>query len=166
MMTPLSLLGAQIFLDKLTNADALQQQITAISAGIKTTVPLIASEQVVLSSIPMELADQNAQLSYPRVCVYSSNLKNSQIEKFRSFSGQVMLVAEIWASGDLITDVDAWIHFYVEGVANILQNNIGDWGNGMFYPGAYDVQFQPPKPGGLGFVQAAKLTFTLNVSLN
>jgi hypothetical protein len=112
------------------------------------------------------LADQNLQLTYPRVCIYSSTLKNSQIEKFRSFSGQVILVADIWASGDLITDVDTWIHFYVEAVTNILQSNTGDWGNGIFYSGAYDVQFQPPKPGGLGFVGAAKLTFALNVSVN
>jgi hypothetical protein len=131
-----------------------------------TTLPPIASEQIVLSSVPAELADQNLQLTYPRVCIYSSTLKNSQIEKFRSFSGQAILVADIWASGDLITDVDTWIHFYVEAVTNILQSNTGDWGNGIFYSGAYDVQFQPPKPGGLGFVGAAKLTFALNVSVN
>ncbi len=165
-MTPLSLLGAQTFSAKLTNADALQQQITAISAEMKATVPLITSEQVVLSSIPVDLADMNVQLSYPRVCIYSSNLKNSQVEKFRSFSGQLLLAAEIWASGDLVTDVDAWIHFYVEAVAQILQSSTGDWGNGMFYSGAYDVQFQPPKSGGLGFVETAKLTFALNVSVN
>ncbi len=165
-MTPLSLLAAQTFLTKLTTGCALQQQITVISSGLTLAVPAIASEQVVLSSAPAELADNNVQLSYPRVCAYSSSLRNSQVEKFRSFSGEVMLVAEIWASGDLITDVEAWIQVYVEGVANILQSNIGDWGNGMFYSGAYDVQFQPPKPGGLGFVEAAKLTFALNVSLN
>jgi hypothetical protein len=165
-MTPLSILGARIFSTKLTDADALQQQIAAISTGLMTAVPPIPSERIVLSSIPAELADGNVQLSYPRVCIYSSNLKNSQLEKFRSFSGQVTLVVEIWASGDLITDVDTWIHFYVEGVANILRSNTGDWGNGMFYSGAYDVQFQPPKPGGLGFVEAARLTFALNVSVN
>jgi hypothetical protein len=165
-MTPLSLLGAQTFLTKLTKGDALQQQITAISTGVSATVPGMCSDQILVSSVPAELADKNVQLSYPRVCIYSSNLKNSQVEKFRSFSGQVTVVAEIWASGDLITDVDAWIHFYVEGVANILQSNTGDWGNGMFYAGAYDVQFQPPKPGGLGFVELAKLTFALNVSVN
>ncbi len=165
-MTPLSLIAAQTFLAKLTNADALEQQITAISTGINTVIPPITSEQVVLSSIPTELADKNVQLNYPRVCIYSSNLKNSRLEKFRSFSGQLTIVAEIWASGDLITDVDTWIHFYVEGVTNILQSNTGDWGNGMFYSGIYDVQFQPPKPGGLGFIEAAKLTFAVNVSVN
>src|SRR5690348_995957 len=165
-MTPLSLLAARTFLSKVTDADALQQQIAAISTGMMVSVPPIPSERVVLSSIPAELADNNVQLSYPRLCIYSSSLRNSQVEKFRSFSGQVILVAEIWASGDLITEVDTWIHFYVEGLANILRSNTGDWGNGIFYSGAYDVQFQPPKQGGLGFVEAAQLTFALNVSVN
>jgi len=108
----------------------------------------------------------NIQLTYPRVCLYSSNVKNTQFEKFRSFSGQVLLVAEIWASDNLATQADEWIHFYVESVGEILQNNIGDWGDGMFYGGAYNVMFQPPKAGGLGFVESAKLTLSLNVSVS
>lgn len=164
-MTPLSLIGAQTLLTKLTTGDALEQQIVLISNDAKAQVPPIRSERVVLSSIPMEVADKNVQLGYPRVCIYSSSLKNSRVEKFRSFSGEVTLVAEIWASGDLITDVDGWIHYYVEAVAEILQASAGDWGNGMFYSGEYDVQFQLAKPGGLGFVEAAKLTFSLNVSM-
>jgi hypothetical protein len=165
-VTPLSLLAAQAFLSKLTNANALQQQLTMTTAGLGISVPTIGTAQVILSSAAANLADNNIQLSYPRVCIYSTGLKNNQLEKFRSFSGQVMVTAEIWASGDLVTDVDTWIHFYVESVAAILQRSIGDWGNGMFYAGAYDVQFQPPKTGGLGFVVSAKLSFTVNVSMS
>ena len=66
----------------------------------------------------------------------------------------------------MIAQVDQWIHFYVEAVTNILQTNIGDWGDGMFYPGAYEIQLTPPKTGGLGFVQSAKLTFNLNASVS
>lgn len=165
-MTPLSLLGAQTFLTKLTNGDALEQQITLVSNNAKAQVPPISSERIVLSSIPMEVADKNVQLGYPRVCIYSSSVKNSRVEKFRSFSGEVAVVVEIWASGDLITDVDTWIHYYVEAVTEILQASAGDWGSGMFYSGNYDVQFQVAKPGGLGFVEAAKLTFSLNVSVS
>jgi hypothetical protein len=164
-MTPLSLLGAQTFLTKLTSGDALEQQIMLISNNANAQVPPIRSERVVLSSIPMEVADKNVQLGYPRVCIYSSSVKNYRTEKFRSFSGEVAVAVEIWASGDLITDVDTWIHYYVEAVAEILQESAGDWGSGMFYSGDYDVQFQVAKPGGLGFVEAAKLTFFLNVSV-
>lgn len=165
-MIPKSLLAAQKLSAKLTTANALQQQITALAAQSGITAPTITSEQVVLSSASPELLDMNIQLTYPRVCLYSSNVKNAQVEKFRLFSGQVSLVAEIWASDNLATQVDEWIHFYVEGVGEILQNNIGDWGDGMFYGGAYDVVFQPPKVGGLGFVESAKLTLSLNVSVS
>jgi hypothetical protein len=164
-MTPKSLLAAQKLSEKLMAANALQQQITALAAASSLTVPTITTGQVVLSSASPELGDMNIQLTYPRVCIYSNNLKNTQFEKFRSFSGQVSLVAEIWASDNLATQADAWIHFYVESVGEILQSNIGDWGDGMFYGGAYDVVFQPPKPGGLGFVESAKLTLSLNVSV-
>ena len=164
-MQPLTQLAAQKFLSKLIAEDALQQSILANAAALNITVPAITSSQILLSSAPPELADKNMQLAYPRVCIYSSGARNTQTEKFRSFSGYVALVAEIWASANLITQTDAWIHFYVASVANIVQSATGDWGDGMFYSGAYDVQLQPPKVGGVGFVESAKLTFSLNVSL-
>ncbi len=165
-MAPKSLLAAQKLSGKLTAGNALEQQITSLATGSSITVPTIAPAQVILSSAPPELGDMNIQLTYPRVCIYSSNVKNTQIEKFRSFSGQVSLVAEIWASANLVTQADEWIHFYVESVAEILQSNIGDWGDGMFYAGAYEVVFQAPKAGGIGFVESAKITLGLNVSVN
>ncbi len=164
-MRPLSLLAAQTFLTKLTSGNALEQKITSTTAGLTIAVPAITAEQVLLSSAPPGLGDDNLALSYPRVCIYSSGLRNTQLEKFRSFSGQVAVVAEIWASDDLITNADQWIHFYVESVAEILQEAVGDWGNGLFYPGSYDVQFDPPKAGGIGFVESAKLSFNLEASL-
>jgi hypothetical protein len=110
--------------------------------------------------------DRDIQFTYPRVCLYTAGIKNTQMEKFRSLSGSLTAVTDVWASGNLIGDIDRWIHFYVEAITNILQRSIGDWGDGIFFPGVYDVQFQPPKVGGLGFVQAARISFNLNVSRN
>ncbi|HEX4163884.1 MAG TPA: hypothetical protein VHZ55_00285 [Bryobacteraceae bacterium] len=165
-MTPLTLLAAQKLAAWLINGDALQGQIEAIAAPLNVTVPPITSVQVLLSAATPAIGDNNLQFSYPRICIYPGALKNTLIEKFRSFSGTVDLVAEIWASGDLVTEIDQWIHFYVQGIGVILQNNRGDWGDGMFYAGQYDVQFQTPKAGGLGFVESAKLTMSLNVSVS
>ncbi len=164
-MLPISIVASQKLLAKLTQANALQAHLTSLAAAANLAIPAITSGQVLLSSASPEMGDRNIQFGYPRVCIYSSGLKNSQVEKFRLFSGQITLVAEIWASADLVTETDQWIHFYVESVGEILQANIGTWGDGMFYSGAYDVQFQPPKAGGLGFVESAKLTLILNVSL-
>jgi hypothetical protein len=165
-MTPISLLAAQTLAAKLTVGDALTELVTSMATDANVTLPPIAPEQILLSSAPVGLADNNAEFTYPRVCIYSTGLKNSGVEKFRAFSGEVSVVAEIWASGDLITDVDTWIHFYVEAVTAVLRNATGDWGNGLSFWDVYEIQFQPPKIGGLGFVQSARVTFDLAVSLN
>lgn len=165
-MLPLTILAAQKVANLLTSGNALQEQISIIAASVNANVPLISSAQVVLSSASPEIDDLNVQLSYPRVCLYSTGLKNTQIEKFRSLSGTVSVAAEIWASGNLVTQSDQWIHFYVEAMTEILRHNIGDWGDGFFFSGMYDVQFQPPESGGFGFVQSAKVTCNLNISRN
>ncbi len=165
-MLPLTIQASQSLQNLLVQGSALAQQISTIALACNTNVPVIAPGQVCLSSISPDLSDKNVQMSYPRVCLYSNTVKNTQIEKFRSFSGTVSVIADIWASSDLITDTDQWIHYYVEAVTEILRQNIGDWGGGLFFPGSFDVQFQTPKAGGLGFVQNAKVSCGLNVSRN
>ena len=163
---PITSLAAHKVFDLLTSGNALEQQVKSLAGEANVSVPSIPSAQVVISSISPEIGDKNVQLSYPRVCLYSSGLKNTQLEKFRSLSGTVAVVAEIWASGDMVTQSDEWIHFYVEGVTELLRQRIGDWGDGMFFAGVYEVQFQAAKAGGLGFVQSAKVTCSVNVSRN
>jgi len=165
-MLPLTILAAQKVLNLLTGNNALQQQIAAIASSTNSVVPPITTSQIVLSSASADLADKNIQLTYPRVCIYSSGLKNTQLEKFRSLSGTVAVVSEVWASGNLVSEADQWIHYYVEAATELLRKNIGDWGDGFFFSGVYDVQFQPPKAGGIGFVESAKITCNLNVSSN
>ena len=165
-MLPLTILAAQKVSDLLTNGNALEQQIASIAASCNANVPVITPAQIVLSSASADIGDKNIQLTYPRVCLYIGAVKNTLAEKFRSLSGTVAVTAEVWASGNLVTDTDQWIHFYVEAVTQIFRQNIGDWNDGVFYSGIYEVQFQPPKAGGLGFMQSAKVTCNLNVSRN
>jgi hypothetical protein len=51
-------------------------------------------------------------------------------------------------------------------MTDILRQSIGDWGDGIFFSGVYDVQFQAPKVGGFGYVESAKVTCSVNVSRN
>jgi hypothetical protein len=163
-MLPLTLSAAQKLSDLLTSGNALQQQISAVSSVANVTVPLITAAQVTLSSTVPEMGDQDLQLTYPRICLYTATVRNTRVEKFRSLSGTIAVVAEIWASGNLLTETDQWIHYYVEAMTNLLRQNIGDWGDGMFFSGAYDVQLQSPKVGGIGYVESAKVSAVLNVS--
>jgi hypothetical protein len=165
-MLPLTILAAQKVSELLTNGNALEQQINAVGAASNLTLPAITSSGVVLSSASAEIGDKDFQLTYPRICLYSTTVKNTHIEKFRSLSGTVSVTAEVWASSNLLQDTDQWIHFYVEAMTNILRQSIGDWGDGIFFSGVYDVQFQPPKVGGFGYVESAKVTCNVNVSRN
>lgn len=165
-MLPLTLIAAQKLANLLTSGGALQNQINTIAALANANIPTIDSTQVVISSVPPDLADKDIQLSYPRVCLYSNIVKNAQTEKFRSFSGAVGVVAEAWASANLVTQTDEWIHYYVEAITSLLRINVGDWGNGMFFSGRYDVKFQQPKAGGLGFVESAAITCSIEASLS
>jgi hypothetical protein len=165
-MLPLSILAVQKASDLFAKGTALQEEISVLSWSCNINLPPIEAAQIILSSASQDMSDRAIQLAYPRICLYGAEIKNAQVEKFRSLSGSLAAVADIWTSGNLISDVDQWIHFYVEAVTNVLRKNIGDWGDGIFFPGAYDVQFQSPKAGGLGFVQVARVTFNLNVSRN
>ena len=164
-MLPLTLLAPRKLADLLTTNDLLAQTITSLAQDVGVTIPVISSDQVAVSSAVRELGDREIEFNYPRVCVYSSQMKNTQEEKFRSFSGGIVVIADIWASGNLLDDSDQWIHYYVEALTSILRANGGDWGDGFLFSGIYDVQLQPPKIGGFGYVELARITCGLNVSL-
>lgn len=165
-MLPLTLIATQKIANLLVQGDALAQRIAAIAAAANLSIPAIDSTQVVISAVTPDVGDRDVQMSYPRVCLYSNLVKNAQSEKFRSFSGAVGVVAETWASANLVTQADQWIHYYVEAITSILRSSIGDWGDNMFFSGRYDVKFQPPKAGGLGFVESAAIACSIDVSLN
>lgn len=164
-MVPLTLLAAQKVVNVLTTANALAIEFASVAPSALMPIPAIDNSQIVLSSVAPDLADKDIQFTYPRICVYSGVVKNAQTEKFRSFSGTVGVQADIWASADMVTQTDLWVHYYLEAATGVLRKNIGDWGDGIFFGGKYDVKLQAAKPGGFGFVQAAVLTCSLNVSL-
>jgi len=165
-MLPTTMLAAQKLAGLLTTASAIEDQITSMSAESGIDIPVIATSQVFLSSAPAGMAELQQELGYPRISVFSTKVKNTQLEKFRSLSGSVTVTAEIAATADLLSDVDTWIHFYVEAITNVLRENRGDWGDGVFYSGAYEVDVQPPKAGASGFLQIARINFEVGVSRN
>ena len=165
-MLPLSILVPQKLHDLLTDGDSLQQRLNALAASCSLNMPPLTSAQVSLTSASAQIGDRDIQFAYPRICLYTLIAKNTQAEKFRTFSGSVSVIAEVWASSALVGDVDRWIHFYSGALTDILGQNLGDWQDGVFFGGSYDVQFQPPTVGGFGYVQSAKVICNFNVSQN
>ena len=163
-MLPLTLLATNKLLNLLTVNDALSQAVSSNAAASGVDIPFLSTSQIIRSYVNPDMGDLNLQLTYPRVCIYTSQVANNQREKFRAFSGVITVVADVWSSSSLEQPVESALHFFVEGIADILQTNLGDWGDGFRYSGVYGVQMQPPKTGGLGFVQLARVTCNLNVT--
>jgi hypothetical protein len=164
-MLPLTLTAPEKLASLLITDSALQMAANAIAAQSGVVLPAISNSQIVVTSISPEMADKNAQLTYPRVCLYCTQVKNMQTQKFCSFSGSVLLVADVWFSGNLLTPTATGLHYYVEAVASILRANMGAWGDGFYFGGLYDVQLQTPKAGGFGFVEFARISCAVDVNI-
>ena len=146
------------------------------SNGIGPLVAQLAEESgVELADIlPAQIFAQNAAVGisershivqYPAVHVYVDRIKNSLTEKFRRFSGKVRTVAEVRVTDDRLEGVENSLRLYVDAVTNVLDANRGGWGEGAFYAGGYEVAFEPIRLGGKHFLQIAKVTFEIDMSI-
>jgi hypothetical protein len=129
-------------------------------------VPLdaIPPSSVIHQNAPVALAERSQSVKYPVVHVYTERVQNLLTEKFRVFSGKIRTVAEVRVSQDRIEDIEERLRLYVESVTQILDANRGDWGQGMFFPGGYEVKFEPIQHGGRNFLQIARVIFEVDLS--
>lgn len=162
-MTPLTLQVAETVANILNAQSVLQNAIADVQLSESIVLPTIPANQVILSSASSAIIDGRQQVGYPRISIYVPLVANTLQEKFRSLSGRVAVGLTIAASADLVDQVEQALHFYIEIVTGILRNNAGDWGNGLFFAGAYEVQLQAPETGGSGFVQTASITCSVSV---
>jgi|UPI000365CE2F hypothetical protein len=165
-MTPITLEAAKKIATLFTNNSAIEVEVNSIATGSSYIVPVIPVSQVYLSSTPVNMADMQQQLGYPRLSVFCSRFVNQHREKFRSLSGTLAITVEIAVTADLVDLVENWMHYYVEAVSNILRKSAGDLGDGVFFPGTYQVDVQLAQTGGSGFLQLAQVTCELGVSRN
>ena len=163
-MVPLTLFASNKFRNLLTANDALSQAISVNAASVGVDAPVMNAQQILNSYASPDMGDLNLQLTYPRICVYTSQVSNNQREKFRAFSGTTTVIADIWSSADLEQPAEAALHVFVGALTNILAANLGDWGDGFRYSGTYSVQIHTPKLGGLGFVQLGRVSCDLHVT--
>jgi hypothetical protein len=165
-MTPLTIEIPQIIAQLLAASSGLEAWVENVQIETGFPLPLVPVSQIIVSAASGELLDKVEQVGYPRVAVYTAKLENTLLEKFRSLSGTATAGIAISVSSDLIEQAEQNMHFYIEAVTDILRRNTGDWGEGLFFSGKFDLQIQPPKAGGIGFVQTAIVGCTINVSRN
>ena len=58
----------------------------------------------------------------------------------------------------------AQVNVMVDAVTSTLDQNRGDWGGGVFYGGAYQIDYKGVKRGGKNFLQTATVTFDVQIS--
>lgn len=129
-------------------------------------LPLFHEQQVVAQNASPELAERSTVSKYPVLYVYCSKLINLLREKFRRFSGEAHMTIEVRVSQDRLEELESRVQMYVDAVLRVLDQNRGDWGQGVFYAGNYEVVYGPVKHGGRNFIQIAKVTFVVDMSVN
>jgi hypothetical protein len=124
----------------------------------------ILASQIVAQNVAFELAERTAGVKYPAFYVYCDKITNQLREKFRTVSGSARMGIEARVSRDRLESVEGELQSYVEAVTRVLDSHRGDWAQGIFFGGAYEVIFAAVKHGGRNFVQTAKVVFDLEVS--
>jgi hypothetical protein len=72
---------------------------------------------------------------------------------------------EVRSSQDRLEGLERQVQLYVDAVTAVLDRRRGDWGDGLFYGGGYEAAFGPVKRGGKNYVQTAKITIEVDVSI-
>jgi hypothetical protein len=150
----------------LRDPTGLPFSVAAVSERENVKLSPVDPQQVVSQNVAFELAERSAGVKYPIVYVYCEKITNQLREKFRTFSGKARLAIDVRVSQDRLNGIEGQLAMYVEAVTDILDTRRGDWGQGMFYTGGYEVSFSATKHGGKNFIQTAKVTFDVDISSN
>ena len=150
----------------LSGESGVQAALSVISDLENVNLPPFHEQQVVAQNASPELAERSTVSKYPVLYVYCSKLVNLLREKFRRFSGEAHMTIEVRVSQDRLDELETRVQMYVDAVLQVLDQNRGDWGNGVFYAGEYEVVYGPVKHGGRNFIQIAKVGFAVDMSVD
>lgn len=145
-------------------AGGVNVRIGAIEAADAAPSAVRGIRAITALNASVDVAEKTGHAHYPALLVYCDKLSNSLKEKFRQFSGKAHLVVEVRYSQDRLDSLEANTQTCVDAVCALLDDSRGDWGNGAFYAGGYEVAYEPIGRGGKNFLQKAKVGFEIQVS--
>ena len=148
----------------LSMPQGLNACVATLAQALNTTATPLAGSQLAAQNAPIDLAERSLDVTYPAVSVYCDKIVNQLKEKFRAFSGIAVMTIEVRVSQDRLEGIEAQSQMYLDAATQVLDQNRGDWGEGMFYAGGYEAAFGQVKHGGRNFIQVAKVTFDVGVS--
>lgn len=153
------------FVELLSSPTGVNQAVATLAADSGVALAALPPEHIVNQNVAAAIAERTQAVKYPVVHVYSDRVRNVLTEKFRTFSGKVRTVAEVRVSRDRIEGIEEQLRLYVDAVTQVLDANRGSWGQGAFFAGAYEVSFDPVQHGGRNFLQVARVTFEVDLSV-
>jgi hypothetical protein len=139
--------------------------VGAVAARASVTLEPVEVGRIISQNVAYDLAEKTAGAQYPSVYVYCEKISNLLTEKFRTFSGKASMVVDVRVSQDRLEGIENQVALYVEAVTDVLDGHRGCWGQGMIYGGGYEVSFGGIKHGGKNFIQSAKVSFEVDISL-
>ena len=154
----------QQVINLLSAAEGLNACVSTLAEAQNITVVPFTQQQLVSQNVSIELAERSTDIQYPVVSVYCEKIVNQLKEKFRNFSGKALMTIEVRVSQDKLTGIEDQLEMYVDAVTQLLDQNRGDWGEGMYFAGCYEAAFGPVKKGGRNFIQTGKISFEVGVS--
>jgi hypothetical protein len=149
---------------RITGPNGMNAGLAALAQTDRAVAAPLATAHFHAANAAADLAEAATAVQYPTINVYCEKIVNSLTEKFRRFSGTVHMGVEIRHSQDRLEGLQDRLELYADAVADALDGARGDWGDGMFYAGGYEVAFGAIKRGGRHFAQTAKVTFQIGVS--
>ncbi|HTM48813.1 MAG TPA: hypothetical protein VL285_09045 [Bryobacteraceae bacterium] len=144
----------------------LSENLAAVAELEGLILAPISDRQVLIQNVAQEFLERSLDLKYPTLLLYCEKITNDLREKFRTFSGKAQMAIEVRVSQDRIEGLEKLLEVYVDTVTRILDQNRGDWGNGMFYTGGYEATFGEMKHGGRNFIQTGKIRFEVLASID
>jgi len=143
-----------------SGSGGINDQLAMLS--LRPALPPVAS--ILKLSAAIDAYEKTTAVKYPVVSLSCERLRNTQVEKFRMFSGTASLVAEIRVSGARAEELESALNSYVEAACRVLEASRGSWTEAATYAGTYDVKFEGARLGGKQFTKSAQIEFDVMVS--
>ncbi len=159
-------LAARKVIQRMTAPAGVSANLAALTVGAEQQPAQLNAAQIRHQNVAADLAERGDPVVYPAANVYCEKIVNGLVEKFRTFSGTLQMVIELRTSQDRLGGLQEGLELYADAVMQMLDANRGDWGDGMYYGGGYQVVFSAVKHGGKNYLQTAKVTFEIGVSIS
>jgi hypothetical protein len=165
-MANIGLRATSKFSQLLQSPAGLSENVAAVAELQGIALAPIGEKHIHFQNVAQDILEHATDAKQPALLLYCEKITNDLREKFRTFSGKAHMVIEVRVSQDRIEGLEKSLEIYVDVVTRILDQNRGDWGNGMFYTGGYEAVFGELKHGGLNFIQTGKIRFEVAVSID